>query len=68
MSLKYPPKMLILNIHMYSKNKFLLFNNKFLIISSISGFLENGLDLRVGWCPDKGYFVGKMATVRSITL
>lgn len=26
-------------------------------------FLENGLDLRVGWCSNKGYFVGKMAMV-----
>nr|XP_022310208.1 uncharacterized protein LOC111115673 [Crassostrea virginica] len=33
--------------------------------TAVSSFLENGLDLRVGWCPDKGYFVGKMATVRT---
>lgn len=33
--------------------------------TAVDNFLENGLDLRVGWCRDKGYFVGKMAMVRT---
>lgn len=33
--------------------------------TAVQNFLENGLDLRIGWCPEKGYFVGKMAMVRT---
>lgn len=33
--------------------------------TAVNNFLENGLDLRVGWCSNKGYFVGKMAMVRT---